>query len=196
MLTAFSLRVFGWISRKRRSLYSRFMSYVLFRDTTRVHFGRLVELHGDITFGANVNVGDFSVIQGKNITIEDDVFIHPNVFVRGEEKIYVGKGTTVNRNTLLLDNVSVGERCSIAGNSVIVGSNHKYSDSVQKIKDQGMSSIGITIGDDVWIGANASILDGVTIGNGSIIAAGAVVTADVPPMSVYGGVPARLIKKR
>lgn len=67
---------------------------------------------------------------------------------------------------------------------------------VKLIKSQGNTIKGINIGDDVWIGANVSILDGVTIENGAVIAAGAVVNKDVPKYKVVGGVPAKIIGER
>ncbi|MNG32136.1 Virginiamycin A acetyltransferase [compost metagenome] len=74
--------------------------------------------------------------------------------------------------------------------------NHVFSDKTKPIKEQGIYRQGITIEDDCWIGSNVTILDGVTIGTGSVVAAGAVVTKDVPPYSVVGGVPAKIIKER
>jgi len=64
------------------------------------------------------------------------------------------------------------------------------------IINQGIISKGIKIEDDVWIGSNSTVLDGVTIGRGSVIGAGSVVTQDIPPFSVALGVPAKLIKER
>ena len=64
------------------------------------------------------------------------------------------------------------------------------------IKEQGSTSKGIIIEDNVWIAANVTILDGCKIGQGSIVAAGAVVNKDIPPKSIAGGVPARIIKER
>jgi acetyltransferase-like isoleucine patch superfamily enzyme len=63
-----------------------------------------------------------------------------------------------------------------------------------RIDEQGVSTNPVTIGDDIWIGANAVILPGVTIGDHSVVAAGAVVTKDVPPHTLVAGVPAKIIK--
>ena len=76
----------------------------------------------------------------------------------------------------------------------ILAVNHVYDDPSRPIIEQGITAEGITVEDDVWIGAGAIITDGVRIGRGAVIAAGAVVTADVPPHTVVGGVPARILK--
>ena len=124
------------------------------------------------------------------------MFIHENVFIRGGAGVSIGDGTTINRNTILLDQVAIGSYCSIGPSCVIVGSNHLFEKRSELIKKQGMQSVGVILGDDVWVGANASILDGVTIGCGSIVAAGSVVTKDVEPYTLVGGIPAKLIGKR
>lgn len=177
-------------------LKSRLRSFLLFGKSNKVRFGRKVKLSGQIKFGENISIRDYSNLRGKNITIDDDVFIHENVLIRGKEYISIGKGSTINRNTCILDKVKIGRYCSIAPNVVIVGSNHNFDDSTKKIKEQGTELKGIVIEDDVWIAANSTILDGVTLGKGSIVAAGAVVNKDVPPYSVVGGVPAKIIKSR
>lgn len=85
---------------------------------------------------------------------------------------------------------------SIAPNVVIIGANHVFADPNKTIKSQGSTSKGIVIEDDVWIATNSSILDGVTIGKGSVVAAGAVVNKDVPPYSVVGGDSCKNTKKQ
>ena len=79
---------------------------------------------------------------------------------------------------------------------VINSANHVYADPSRTIREQGHSAASIVVGDDVWIGAHAAILAGVTIGNGAVVGAGAVVTHDVAPYTVVAGIPARVIKRR
>src|SRR5215831_8287368 len=74
---------------------------------------------------------------------------------------------------------SIGKYVAIAAHSTVVASNHKFSDRETFIRLQGSTARGIAIEDDVWVGSNCVILDGVTIGKGSVVAAGAVVTANV-----------------
>jgi len=92
--------------------------------------------------------------------------------------------------------LKIGDNVRIGPHVVIYASNHIFNNPRIPIVEQGMSCKGITIEDDIWIGAGAIILDGVNIGEGSVIGAGAVVTKDIPPHSIVAGVPARIIKKR
>ena len=84
----------------------------------------------------------------------------------------------------------------IAPNCVIVSFNHGYQDIQTPMIDQPWVGEPVFIEDDVWIGANCTIIMGVTIGKGSIIAANAVVSKDIPPYSIVGGVPARILGSR
>jgi len=175
---------------------SKIRSLLLFGNPTRVKFGKGVRITGRVSIGENVSIRDFTNIRGKDIFIENNVFIHENVLIRSNAKIVIGEGTTINRNCCILAKVMIGKDCSIAPNVVIAGSNHKFNEIEVSVKKQGVIMNGIIIEDDVWISANATILDGVTIGKGSVIAAGAVVNKDVPPLTVVGGVPARILKAR
>ena len=106
--------------------------------------------------------------------------------------------TTINPYTVIYSagGISIGDNVLIATHVVMSAHNHIYKDRNLLIRKQGISKIGINIGNDVWIGANATILDGVSIGNGAIIAAGSVVTKDVMPYTIFAGVPARFLKNR
>jgi acetyltransferase-like isoleucine patch superfamily enzyme len=92
--------------------------------------------------------------------------------------------------------ISIGNHVQMGPNVTITAENHVFDDATLQIDQQGLSHIGVIIEDDCWIGGQATILDGVRIGRGSIVGAGAVVTTNIPPFSVAVGVPARVIKKR
>ena len=136
-----------------------------------------------------------------NFTVAYDVF---NI-----KKVEVGKGTYGSLNVHTYGNnkekLIIGNFCSISDSvDFILGGNHRYSTITtfpvrNKLIDNENESIckgPIIIKDDVWIGFGCKILSGVEIGQGSIIAAGSVVTRNVEPYAIYGGVPAKLIKMR
>jgi acetyltransferase-like isoleucine patch superfamily enzyme len=176
---------------------SYFRSFLLFGNVKKIKFGRLVRLSvRKLSVGNNILIGDYSDLRGKEIIIEDNVIIHENVLIRSNNVISIGKGTTINRNCNILANVKIGKGCSIAANVVIVGSNHVFKSKIDSIKSQGIDSKGILIEDDVWIGANCTVLDGVVLGEGCIVAAGAVVNKSIEPYSIVGGVPSKHIKTR
>ena len=79
--------------------------------------------------------------------------------------------------------------------AAITALNHNFSDAEKRIDEQGVNTTPVVIEDDIWIGANAVILPGVTIGQHSVVAAGAIVTKDVPPHSLVAGVPAKVIRQ-
>jgi acetyltransferase-like isoleucine patch superfamily enzyme len=112
--------------------------------------------------------------------------------------ISLGSNCTVNSYAILYGHggLEIGNDVRIAPQVMIMPMNHIYKDPHVPIRRQGIRSQGIKIEDDVWLGAGAVVLDGVTIGKGSVIGAGAVVTEDIPPYSVAVGVPARVRKKR
>ncbi|MCP4266932.1 MAG: acyltransferase [Candidatus Brocadiaceae bacterium] len=153
---------------------------------------------GTIALGCNVKIEDFSDLRGK-IILGDNIHIHRYVVLRSfEGTIEIGVGTTVNPFTTIYGNggVKIGKHCSIATKCTIVAQNHKFKNIHKNIKEQGSSSKGIVIEDDVWIGSNTVILDGVRIESGAIVGAGAVVTKNVNRYSVVGGVPAKVINHR
>lgn len=112
--------------------------------------------------------------------------------------IKIGYGCSINPYTILYGhgNLTIGNNVLIAGHCLLIPANHKYDDITTPINRQGLTKKGIIIEDDVWIGSGCKILDGVKIGKGSIVAAGAVVNKNVLPYTVVGGVPAKIIKQR
>jgi acetyltransferase-like isoleucine patch superfamily enzyme len=112
--------------------------------------------------------------------------------------IRIGDHCSVNPFCVLYGHggLTIGNNVRIATCTVIIPANHVFSDLDIPIHKQGTTALGIVIEDNVWIGANVTILDGVRIGRGAVIGAGAVVTKDVDPLHVVGGVPACTIKVR
>jgi acetyltransferase-like isoleucine patch superfamily enzyme len=92
--------------------------------------------------------------------------------------------------------VRIGRHCLIASHSSLYANNHVFADPTRPIAEQGTTSVGITIGDDCWLGSGVRVLDGVVLGTGCVVGAGAVVTTSLPPYSVATGVPARVVRAR
>ncbi len=135
--------------------------------------------------GSNVMIARNGSFSFKNIYIGNDVSIGPKATimcslakVKIGNKVMFGPGVTV---------ITGGHRTDLVG---------RYMYDIKEQEKLPENDQDITIEDDVWVGANAIILKGVTVGCGSVVAAGSVVTHDVPPYSIVGGVPAKIIKMR
>lgn len=109
--------------------------------------------------------------------------------------VIIGDHTRIGLHNTIIGPVEIGSHVNLAQGITVTALNHNFNDTNKRIDEQGVSTNPVTIEDDVWIGANAVILPGVTIGNHSVVAAGAVVTKDVPPHSLVAGVPAKVIKQ-
>lgn len=139
-----------------------------------------------IVIGDNFSLGEYAIIEctgvlktiGESLEIGNNVGVNHYCYIAVRGSIKIG------------DNVIFGPRVSV------FSENHNTTEIDIPIKDQGETRMDTTIGNDVWIGANSVILAGVTIGDGAIIAAGAVVREDVPSYAIAGGVPAKVLKYR
>ena len=109
--------------------------------------------------------------------------------------IVIGDNTRIGIHCTVIGPVTIGSHVNLAQGITVTALNHNFSDPSLRIDEQGVSTKAVVIGDDVWIGANAVILPGVTIGSHVVVAAGAVVTKDVPANALVGGVPAKIIKQ-
>ena len=114
-----------------------------------------------------------------------------NLILIDNGKLKIGKYCFFNRNVSItcIESIQIGDHVQIGNNVVIVDHDHDYMNG-----NKGFISKDIIIDDNVWIGANSTILKGVHIGENSVIAAGSVVNRDVPPYSVVGGNPAKILK--
>ena len=107
--------------------------------------------------------------------------------------VIIGDYTRIGLHSTIIGPVCIGNHVNLAQGITITALNHNFSDATKRIDEQGITTKPVVIKDDVWIGANAVVLPGVTIGSHAVVAAGAVVTHDVPDNTVVGGVPAKAI---
>lgn len=140
------------------------------------------------------------VYWGKKLKIRGkDIGIYPGVRFFCTETLTIGTGVSINLNVLIDPcdgSITIGNNVLIGPNCVLRAADHIFSDPQTPIKTQGHRGGHIIIEDDCWLGANVVILKDVTIGKGSIVGAGSVVTKDIPPLSIAAGVPARIIGHR
>jgi acetyltransferase-like isoleucine patch superfamily enzyme len=130
-----------------------------------------------VMHGAVLHVYNFRDIPTAGIRIGKDSLIGEYTIVRGQ------------------GGVTIGDRVYTSPFTQILAVNHVFDDPAIPFVEQGITAQGIVIDDDVWVGAGAIIVDGVHVGAGAVVSAGAVVTKDVPPHTVVGGVPARTLKR-
>lgn len=131
---------------------------------------------------------DFNI--GKGSTIEDFATVN-----NGVGAVKIGERTLVGIGNVIIGPVELGDNIITAQNIVMSGLNHNYENVKIPIVDQDVSTSPIVVENDCWIGANVVLTAGVRIGKHTVIAAGAVVTKDIPAYSVAVGNPARVIKK-
>lgn len=109
--------------------------------------------------------------------------------------VIIGDHTRVGLHNTIIGPVTIGNHVNLAQGITVTALNHNFADPNKRIDEQGVSTTLVVIEDDIWIGANAVILPGITIGHHSVVAAGAVVTKNVPPHSLVAGIPAKVIKQ-
>jgi len=126
------------------------------------------------------------------------LIIYPNVYIIFSHKISVGRRVAINVGTYIdgRGGITMGDNILIGPNCVLSSTGHGIESTAIPMSEQPVQYGHIIIGNDVWMGANVFVKMGVTIHDGCVLAAGSVVTTDVPPYSIYGGVPAKLISKR
>lgn len=141
----------------------------------------------------------FEVVGNIKIQIEEGAVIRDNVLFAGNGILVLKKNAVINNNIVIAayERIEVGQNVMIGAYSYILDIDHKFEQgNIAPISEQAYSVAPVVIEDDVWIGAHCIITKGVTIGKGTVIGANSVVTKDIPPYSVCGGSPARVIKSR
>ncbi|MHB0913137.1 MAG: acyltransferase [Armatimonadota bacterium] len=159
---------------------------------------------GKIRIGSGAMIDDncsLDAKMGDGIVLGDNVVIARNTSLSCKGgSIEIGDNSNISGNCMLISEsrLSIGKNVLVAGMTYMVaGGNHGTERTdVPIIRQPVFQRGGITIEDNCWLGANVTVLDGVTIGRDSVIGAGAVVTSDIPEFSVAVGVPARVVKRR
>ena len=133
------------------------------------------------------------------LEVGEHTLFEPGVWITAPEsaRIRIGSGSFLNINVMVaaVDLVEIGDHCMLANGCFVTDGNHRFDDPTQPVTYQGFTTKGPTrIGDNVWCGAHVVVTSGVTIGERAVIGANSVVTSDVAPYSIAGGVPARVLK--
>jgi acetyltransferase-like isoleucine patch superfamily enzyme len=169
---------------------------VTFLNIAKIRWGRFVKLEDHVCMSAlakdGILLGDYVSIGAFSRIIVSTSFNHIGRFIRIGNNVGIGEfaylggagGLTIGAHTI------IGQYFSCHPE------NHTYENTEMLIRHQGVTRKGIHIGENCWIGSKVTILDGVQIGNGCVIAAGSVVTKSFPNNCVIGGVPAKLLKTR
>ena len=181
----------------RKLIFKKIGKRVCISPKAHIWGAHKIILGNDVYIGAGVTLKANS--SGVCIEIGNDVFVDNGVMIEAHEgKIRIGSHSSVNAYCVLYGHggLTIGNYVRIATGVVVIPANHTFKDRNTPIHKQEISAKGITIDDDVWLGTRVCVLDGVAIGKGSVIGAGAVVTKDVPEYCVYAGVPAKLVKER
>lgn len=179
---------FGKLNSLNVSLRARF----LYPAMIAVAKGVVIEPHAHLDGYTQERIS-YGIEIGKNTTIRRYAYI---IARRGFVRL--GHDVSVNPFCWLSGSggLQIGNNVRIAAHVSIVAAQHVYEDTKTPIRLQGLRTQGISIGNDVWIGSGARILDGVVIGDGCVIGANAVVTQSIPAYSVAVGIPAKVMKKR
>jgi acetyltransferase-like isoleucine patch superfamily enzyme len=166
---------------------------VRIRFANQVRLGRSVYLDHGVYLHAcpgGIEIGDNSFVMHGAVLHVYNFRDLPHAFIR------IGRDSLIGELNVLRGQggITIGDRVYTAPLVQLLAVNHVYSDPDRPMVEQGITAEGIVIEDDVWIGAGAIITDNVHVGKGAVVAAGSVVTQDVPPHTVVGGVPARVLK--
>jgi acetyltransferase-like isoleucine patch superfamily enzyme len=167
---------------------------VRIRFADQIHLGRNVYIDQGVYLHAcpqGITIGENSFVMHGAVLHVYNFRNLPHAFIR------IGRDSLIGELNVLRGQggITIGDRVYTAPLVQLLAVNHVYSDPTRPMVEQGITAEGIVVEDDVWIGAGAIITDGVRIGKGAVVAAGAVVTKEVAPYTVVGGVPARMIKQ-
>lgn len=175
--------LWGWLPGGPGTLLRRLAYRPLFARAGSFRSGTGVVIQGF----ANISLG-----RGVGLNRQVSLYASRGVISLGDN-VFVGDFSSINANDA---QISIGNNVAIGPMCLIQGANHRFQSRERPIVEQGHEPSFVIIEDDVWIGGHCVILPGVRVHSGAVLAAGAVVSKDVPPLAVVGGVPARVIRFR
>ncbi len=172
----------------------------------------VIEKNVRLRFASNIHLGKGSYIDESvyihacpgGVTIGENTFVMHGAVLhvynfRGlpHSGIHIGSDSLIGEYTIIRGQggVTIGDRVYTSPMTQLIAVNHVFDDPNRPFIEQGITAEGIVVEDDAWLGSNAVITDGVRIGQGAVVAAGAVVTQDVAAHTVVGGVPAKVIRE-
>lgn len=199
--------LFGWIPTVIgvgiRGLFYRLImkmdGLAAIESRVRIRFANYIRLGNGVYIdeGSYLHACPNGIAIGDNTIVMHGAVLHVYNFRNMPQSgIKIGKDSLVGEYSVIRGQggVEIGDRVYTSPFTQIIAVNHVFDDPKRPFVDQGITAEGIVIEDDVWLGAGAVITDGVRVGKGAVVAAGAVVTKDVEPHTVVGGVPAKKIK--
>lgn len=200
--------LFGWVP----TIIGVGLRAMVYRSILKMDGTAAIERNVRLRFCSNIRLGHGSYI-------DESVYIHacpggvdigPNTYLmhgailhvynfRGlpHAGIRIGRDSLIGEYTVIRGQggVTIGDRVYTSPMTQLIAVNHVFADPQRPFIEQGITAQGIVIEDDVWLGANAVITDGVRVGKGAVVAASAVVTRDVPAHTVVAGIPAKVIRE-
>ncbi len=191
-----ALKLLNWLSAQGRKLI-----YNLAFGTQFKYFGKncCLEISGDVKIGKQVYIGDqvsLIVEKGAALHIADHSFIGESCYIKCfGGQIEIGRDVSINSKSFIngCGGVTIGDNTRIGTQSIIIASNHKFDDPNVLVKD-AITKQGVQLGENIWLGARVTVLDGVQIANDTVIGACSLVTKPLTESGVYVGVPAKKMK--
>ena len=191
-----ALKYINWFTSQCRKVLYNMVFGTQFR-----YFGKgcTLDISGRVKIGKNVYIGDhvsLIVEQGAILEIADNSFIGENCYIKCfGGKVSFGKDVSLNSKSYIngCGGVSIGDSTRIGTQSIIIASNHKFGDPDLLIKD-AITKIGVSLGENIWLGARVTVLDGVDICSDTVIGACSVVSKKIDQKGIYVGIPAKRIK--
>jgi acetyltransferase-like isoleucine patch superfamily enzyme len=185
---------------------------VLYRSILKMDGSAAIERNVRLRFASNIRLGQGSYLDenvyihacpagveiGANTLVMHGAILHVyNFRDLPHAGIRIGRDSLIGEYTVIRGQggVTIGDRVFTSPMTQLIAVNHVFADPGRPFIEQGITAQGIVIEDDVWLGSNAVITDGVRVGRGAVVAASAVVTRDVPPHTVVAGVPARVVRE-